>query len=46
MKDELDRKIMAELATLKPKTYRYLTDDNNKNQKAIDAKKYVIKRRL
>ena len=35
MKDELGRKIMP-FASLKPKTYSYLTDDNDiiKNQKA------------
>ena len=33
MKDELVGKIMGEFTILKPKTYRYLTDDNDKNFK-------------
>ena len=35
MKDELGGKIMTKTAVLRPKTYSYLTDDNeNKKQKA------------
>ena len=38
MKDELCRKIMKELAALRAKTYRYLTDNNDENKKAKDTK--------
>ena len=34
MKDELGRKIMKEFSTLRAKTYIYLTDNNNENEKA------------
>ena len=33
MKDELGRKILTEFASLKPKVYSYLTDDNDENNK-------------
>ena len=35
MKDEIDGKIiiMREFATLRPQTYKYSTDDNDKNKK-------------
>ena len=33
MKDDMDGKIIREFAALRPKTYRYLTDDNDKNKK-------------
>ena len=39
MKDELDEEIMTEFASLRPKTYSYLTDDNDENRKAKDTKK-------
>ena len=44
MKDELGGKIMSEFAALRPKTYFYLMDDSNTNQKAKGTKKCVIKR--
>ena len=39
-------KIVAESAALKPKTYSYLTDDNDENKKAKDTRKCFIKRKL
>ena len=35
MKDELDGKVMAEFAALIPKSYGYLTDDNDENKKSV-----------
>ena len=32
MKNELSGKTMAEFSALRPKTYSYLTDDNNENK--------------
>ena len=32
IKDELSEKIMTEFATLRPKTYRHLTNDSDKNK--------------
>ena len=49
MKDELYGKMMKEFSTYTPKTYSYLTNNSNKNEKNIKAKgtkKYVIKRKL
>ena len=46
MKDELDRKIMTEFASLRPNTYSYLTDNKNENKKAEATKMCVIKRNL
>ena len=46
MKDELEGKIMTEFAALRPKSYSYLMDDGNNDQKAKGTKKCVIKRRL
>ena len=43
MKDELGGKIIGEFAALRPKTYSFLTDDNNKKQKAKGTKTYLIK---
>ena len=39
MKDELDAKLMTEFATLKPKTYSYLIDNDDENKNAKDKKK-------
>ena len=46
MKDELGGKTMTEFAARRPKTYSYLMDDGNSDQKAKGTKKCVIKRRL
>ena len=46
MTDESGRKIMAEFAALRPKTYIYLTGDNNKNKNKRHPKKFVIRRKL
>ena len=43
MKDELSGKIITEFATLRPKTYSYLTDDGEEDKKAKGARKCVIK---
>ena len=43
MKDELDGKIRKTFAVLKAKTYSYLINGGNKDKKAKDAKKCVIK---
>ena len=42
-KDELGGKIITEFATLRPKTYSYLTDDGKEDKK---TKKCVIKRMI
>ena len=42
MKNELGGKIMEAFVILRPKTYNYLTDDNDKN-KAKGTEKCVIK---
>ena len=39
MKDELDANLMTEFATLKPKTYSYLIDNDDENKNAKDKKK-------
>ena len=39
MKDELDAKLMTEFATLKPKTYSYLIDNDDENKNGKDKKK-------
>ena len=46
MKDELGGKIMTEFIALRPKTYSYLKDDCEEDNKAKGTKKCVIKRRL
>ena len=33
MNDKLVRKLIAEFAAFRPKTYSYLTDDNDENKK-------------
>ena len=39
MKDELDANLMTEFATLKPKTYSYLIDNDDENKNGKDKKK-------
>ena len=46
MKDELEGNIMTEFVALRPKTYSYLMDDGNSDEKAKGTKKFVIKWRL
>ena len=46
MKDELGGKIIMEFATLRPKTYSYLTDHCKEDKKAKGTKKCVIKRMI
>ena len=46
MKDELGGKIMRECVALRPKTYSYLMDDGNTDQKAKGTRKCLIKRIL
>ena len=46
MKDELGGNIMKYFATLKPKIYKYLTDDSCVDKAAKDTKKCVIKRKI
>ena len=43
MKDELGGKIITEFATLRPKTYSFLTDDGKEDKKAKGTKNCVIK---
>ena len=45
-KDELGRKIIAEIVALRPKTYAYLTDDASDHKNAKSTKKCVIKQKL
>ena len=46
MKDKLGGKIVTEFATLRPKTYSYLTDDYKEDKKAKGTKKCVVKRMI
>ena len=46
MKDELSLKIITEFATLRPKTYSFLTDDGREDKKAKGTKKCVIKKMI
>ena len=46
MKDYLGEKITAELAAFRPKTYSYLTDDNDGNKKVKGTKMCPIKRKF
>ena len=45
MKDELGGKVIAEIATLRPKMYSFLTDDGKEDKKAKGTKKCVIKKK-
>ena len=46
MKHELRGKWMTECAALRPKTYSYLTNDNNETKKPENTKKCVMKWKL
>ena len=46
MKDELGGKVITEFATLRPKTYSFLTDDGKEDKKAKGTKKCVIKKMI
>ena len=46
MKGGLGFKATTEFAALRPKTYSYLTDNNDEIKKAKDAEKWVINRKL
>ena len=46
MKDELGENLMKEFAVLRPKTCRYLIDDNGEDKKAKGTKNYVVKIKL
>ena len=45
MKYQLDGQIMKQLASLRAKTYSYLTDNSNWDKKANGNKRFVIKRK-
>ena len=46
MIDELGGKTITEFATLRPKTYSYLTADGKEDKKAKGTKKCIIKRMI
>ena len=46
MKDDLDRQVIKEFVGLRAKTCSYLKGNNDKDKKAKDTKKCVIKRKL
>ena len=46
MKDELGGKIITEFATLRPKTYSFLTDNGKEDKKAKGTKKCIIKKMI
>ena len=45
MKDDLDRQVIKEFVGLRAKTCSYLKGNNDKDKKAKDTKKCVIKRK-
>ena len=45
-KDELGGKIITEVVAIRPKTYAYLTDDDNEHKKAKGTRKCIIKRKI
>ena len=45
-KDELGRKIVAEVVGLRPKTYAYLVDDSSEHKKSKGTKECAIKQKL
>ena len=46
MKDELGGKIIMEFATLRPKTYSFLTDDGKEDKMAKGTKKCIVKKMI
>ena len=46
MKGELGGKIITEFATLRPKTYSFLTDDGKEDKKAKGTKKCIIRKMI
>ena len=46
MKEELGGKVVTKFSRLTAKTYSYLIDDGNEDEKAKGTKKCVIKRKL
>ena len=44
MKDDLGGKVIAEFATLRPKTYSFLNDDGKEDKKAKGTNKCIIKK--
>ena len=46
MKDELHRKLITEFATLKIKTYSYLTDGKDEDKRIKSTENCAIKRKL
>ena len=46
MKDDLDRQVIKEFVGLRAKTCSYLKGNNDKDKKAKDTKKCVIKRKF
>ena len=46
MKDELGGEIITEFTALRPKTYSYLTDNDEIDKKAKGTKKYTINKMI
>ena len=46
MKDELGGKILTQFAALIPKTYSFLTNNSDENNRPKDTKKCLVKRIL